>query len=281
MNLSCSLRLHSWYGCKCSKCGKVRDKHHSWKKDDCSVCEICGKVVEHNHLWEKDNCGLCKKCGIVDEYNHSWDGCICKKCEVKRDFGHHWVNDSCSKCGKKIETVRIGNQIWMKHSLDTIYFRNGDRIRTAIDLRNDIRYNDWNGACSYAHNKDSARLYSYFAVEDQRGLAPKGWRIPTKEDFQILLKNVNYDGAALIAVGETSFATNESGFSAKKEGEINGFDMAGGVNNGHSSFGFQYWGQKKCTLSFPWVEPYFQIVDWSVASNFNYSTGRSVRCIKD
>ena len=38
MSFKCKIGFHSWEGCKCSKCGKVRDEQHSWSKSQCSLC---------------------------------------------------------------------------------------------------------------------------------------------------------------------------------------------------------------------------------------------------
>lgn len=35
---------HEWNGCKCMKCGKVRDAGHSW--NGC-ICKTCGKQTEY------------------------------------------------------------------------------------------------------------------------------------------------------------------------------------------------------------------------------------------
>ena len=35
--------FHKWHGCKCTKCGKIRDKDHVWKN---GVCMLCGKKQE-------------------------------------------------------------------------------------------------------------------------------------------------------------------------------------------------------------------------------------------
>lgn len=102
MSLLCNLGLHSWEGCKCIKCGKVRDEQHSWKKDDCSICEKCGKDIPGNHSW--DGC-KCKNCGKILNENHTWkkDDCnVCNMCGKRRNGGHDWSeeNGKCSKCGK-------------------------------------------------------------------------------------------------------------------------------------------------------------------------------------
>jgi len=49
---------HKWNGCKCEKCGKVRNERHHWENGKCTVCgavqestaanpSIAGKVVRH------------------------------------------------------------------------------------------------------------------------------------------------------------------------------------------------------------------------------------------
>jgi len=57
---------HKWEGCKCSKCGKLRDEQHSWQeKGGCyKICNGC-KTTEVNHKWiKKDGHKICEKCGI-------------------------------------------------------------------------------------------------------------------------------------------------------------------------------------------------------------------------
>jgi len=56
---------HKWSGCKCAKCGKLRDKQHSWRETNCcSVCETC-KTAKTDHKWvKKDDHVICEKCGI-------------------------------------------------------------------------------------------------------------------------------------------------------------------------------------------------------------------------
>src|ERR1700722_3733737 len=89
----------------------------------------------------------------------------------------------------------IGSQVWSSVNLNVTIFRNGDKIPEAET--ND----EWNKAskegtpswCYY--NKDSingskyGKLYNWYAVNDKRGLAPKGWHIPSDKEWGTL---VNY-----------------------------------------------------------------------------------------
>lgn len=60
MSLRCKIGLHSWDGCKCTECNKVRDEQHDWSQN-CEKCSKCGKTRENNHDWSKD-CEKCSKC---------------------------------------------------------------------------------------------------------------------------------------------------------------------------------------------------------------------------
>lgn len=57
---------HKWNGCKCEKCGKLRDSDHRFRPgaNPCEEkCEICGQVREsHNYVN-----GFCNKCGRQSE----------------------------------------------------------------------------------------------------------------------------------------------------------------------------------------------------------------------
>ena len=60
MVMVCFLR-HKWDGCKCRKCGKIRDSYHSW--NGC-MCERCYKIRDDGHQVEyKDGFLLCTICG--------------------------------------------------------------------------------------------------------------------------------------------------------------------------------------------------------------------------
>ncbi|GGD89449.1 fibrobacter succinogenes major paralogous domain-containing protein [Planktosalinus lacus] len=92
----------------------------------------------------------------------------------------------------EIKGVIIGNQIWSNGNLSSITFKNGDPIPQAKTREEWIEAGiNCTPAWSYYENQSkiaekSGVLYNWFAVTDPRGLAPSGWKIPTKEDFNIL-----------------------------------------------------------------------------------------------
>ncbi len=87
----------------------------------------------------------------------------------------------------------IDSQKWMRLNLQTSFFRNGELIKQAKTeaewlwaIENKVPA--W---CYY--NNDPANgtkygyLYNWYAINDPRGLAPKGWKIPSQQEYQKLV----------------------------------------------------------------------------------------------
>jgi tetratricopeptide (TPR) repeat protein len=97
MSLKCNVGLHSWKGCMCSACGKIRDKEHLWA-NDCNLCSICGHTRDEGHQWNTKDCAACTVCGKKAPENHIWEGCKCTTCGKTRDEGHRWDTKDCAVC---------------------------------------------------------------------------------------------------------------------------------------------------------------------------------------
>jgi transcriptional regulator CtsR len=91
--------------------------------------------------------------------------------------------------GNTYQTVDICNQFWTKTNLNVSKYRNGDIIPQVTDT------GEWHGLTTGAwcyYGNDSAngivygKLYNWYAVVDPRGLAPLGYHIPTKEEWNVL-----------------------------------------------------------------------------------------------
>mgnify|MGYP001043619964 CR=1 FL=1 len=121
---------HKWDGCKCSRCGKTRDKGHDFQleKGKCSErCSICGKTHVLEHQWNGCKCvrcgttrdeghdfqpieGKCSErcsiCGKTHPLEHQWVGCKCVRCGTVRNIRHNFQREEnkcferCSICGQ-------------------------------------------------------------------------------------------------------------------------------------------------------------------------------------
>lgn len=88
--------------------------------------------------------------------------------------------------------VKIGKQKWMSKNLDVITFRNGEQISQASNKEQWDEYskNKIPSWCYYDFDENNGKiygkLYNWFAVSDPRGLAPKGYHIPTDQEWTAL-----------------------------------------------------------------------------------------------
>src|SRR5210317_1010044 len=104
--------------------------------------------------------------------------------------------DATDEVSEKKE-ISIGNQVWMLDNLNVDKFRNGDSIpqaKTDEEWEN-AGINGQPAWCYYDNNPDNGKrygkLYNWHAVNDSRGLAPKGWHIPSAQEWIVLLDNLS------------------------------------------------------------------------------------------
>ncbi|MFO0493923.1 MAG: FISUMP domain-containing protein [Flavobacteriia bacterium] len=90
------------------------------------------------------------------------------------------------------KTATIGTQIWMAENLTATKFRNGDPIYEARSKEDWIKAGEQEipAFCYYNNDPSTVKkygvLYNWYAVNDPRGLAPNGWKIPSSQDVFVL-----------------------------------------------------------------------------------------------
>jgi uncharacterized protein (TIGR02145 family) len=115
--------------------------------------------------------------------------------------------------------VSIGGKVWMTKNLDVSYFRNGDPIPQVTSAEEWVKAGKEGRPAWCYYNNDSknantyGKLYNMYAVNDPRGLAPFGWKIPTKLDFYELMGSLGSDAeeAADQLKTENGWAMNGAG----------------------------------------------------------------------
>jgi uncharacterized protein (TIGR02145 family) len=283
MAFKCKIGLHSWNGCKCFECGKIRDEQHDFI-NDCENCSKCGKHKNGFHNWA-ENCEKCSWCNQTRANQHDWskDSKKCSVCAKTRETqNRNFKTDDF----KDVPSIKIGRQVWMTKNLNVKYFRNGDPIleaKTDEEWRN--AGNDGTPAfCHYendpANEKKYGKLYNWFAVNDPRGLTPDGWIIPSEADWQELVSFIGRTDSSLKLRTTSGWAfdhngNNISGFSCLPAGNRWLSASFGGINNCSN-----YWNSNEFdnnnragVISISYIEDQVRFGD-----NIK-GYGNSVRCI--
>lgn len=191
--------------------------------------------------------------------------------------------------GNVYKTVTIGTQTWMAENLRTTKYNDGTKISKVT------KSSDWkdltNGAfCTYNNttNADTiatyGRMYNWYAVITGK-LAPKGWHIPTNDEWATLynyLGGENIAGSKLKESGTTHWlysnmvGTNSSGFTA----------LPGGIRYNSGKFDYigntgYWWSITDFYASDAWFH-YITYNDNYATKNYDFKMlGISVRCLKD
>ena len=105
--------------------------------------------------------------------------------EGDRDENYDETTDTIAQCGLSND-ISIGNQTWMSENLSVTRFNNGEQI--PFEPNPDVWKTLTTPAYTYFDgNIDNLStyglLYNWYALNDQRGIAPDGYRIPTRSDF--------------------------------------------------------------------------------------------------
>ena len=201
--------------------------------------------------------------------------------------------------GNVYRTVKIGRQIWMAENLKVTHYRNGDPIPNVTD-GNEWHYLSTGAYCEYdnypVNVKTYGRLYNWFAVADRRKIAPKGWHVPTDEEWKQLEmylgmsqadanadgKRGTDEGGKLKEAGTMHWrspnagATNESGFSALPGGYqygVRGFDYIG--------IWAYLWSSSESNDSHAWYRCLVCSQSHIQRLEYDKQLGFSVRCVRD
>jgi uncharacterized protein (TIGR02145 family) len=187
-----------------------------------------------------------------------------------------------------IREIKIGAQIWMAENLHVDHFCNGDPIPEAktVDEWKRLASNRKPAWCY--HDNDSSngvtygKLYNWYAVNDPRGLAPKGWHIPSDKEWEILTNYLGGNDNAGAKMKSKSVwnrndnGTNSSGFS----GLPGGFIYDSGLFN-HLGYAAHWWSSSEFNSDSAWFRFVVFGADHLLRVDGAKGEGLSVRCLRD
>ncbi|MBP5412658.1 MAG: fibrobacter succinogenes major paralogous domain-containing protein [Bacteroidales bacterium] len=213
--------------------------------------------------------------------------------------------------GNVYNTVRIGNQCWMKENLRTTHYADN----TAIPAGSTTSYTE---PYRYAPNNDESNvetygyLYNWAAVmhgessshiipSGVQGICPTGWHVPSDAEWTQLTDYVSsqsqyvcgndntyiakalastmgwYSSNITCAVGNTPSANNATGFSALPTGYYDGYSNYSNYFGNYANF----WSATELNDNYAWhlhLDYFFADVG---LSNYDKDFGFSVRCLRD
>jgi uncharacterized protein (TIGR02145 family) len=272
----------------------------------------------------EDNCGVCDlnpSNDCTQDCNGDWGGDaiedMCDTCD--EDLSNDCIQDcagvwggttqpeDCTVTdidGNIYQNVQIGDQLWMAENLKVIHYKNGDEIPTGYS--NSEWANLSTGAYAVYNDDPSntdvyGNLYNWYAVEDERGVCPAGWNVPTDDEIKQLEM---YLGMSQSEADDTGYrGTNEGSKLVGKsdlwnggaldnnpEFGTSGFDFLPGGYRDNYNFGNYYsmggYGYFWSSTEFNNGSAWYRLLgyDYSEINRFNFGYKRygfSVRCVRD
>lgn len=144
------------------------------------------------------------------------------------DSSHSCADTVTDIDGNIYKVTEINSRCWLANNLKTSRYSNGDVIPNVTDDDEWITLES--GAWAYYDNDSSfeipyGKLYNWYAVVDDRGLCPEGWRVPTDEEWTNLKLYLGDQAGGKLKITGTDYwnypnqgASNETGFSALPTG---------------------------------------------------------------
>lgn len=141
---------------------------------------------------------------------------------------------------------------YSKENLDVVTYRNGDPIFFVKSKKK------WStlitGAyCYYDNDPEKGILYNWHAVNDTRGLAPEGWKIPTIQELEQIDLTTGLPGGGRDTTGYYSYVGN----------------------NGY------WWSSTEYGTSNAWSRNLYYYFGFANRDDTNKKNGFSVRCLRD
>jgi uncharacterized protein (TIGR02145 family) len=169
--------------------------------------------------------------------------------------------------------VTIGKQIWMASNLNTAKFRNGDSIQEVKTIY-DFQKADAKKEPAFCKINSESFAYNWYAINDPRGFAPKGWHIPSDNEWTQLTDNLgglNIAGKKMKSMSDwkshpRTFGTNDSGFSAIPD------------KGGYTGF---FWSSTENSMDDAWALKLTYDYDYAYRVSIKKRVGCYVRCVKD
>jgi uncharacterized protein (TIGR02145 family) len=208
--------------------------------------------------------------------------------------------------GNEYNITQIGDQWWFAQNLGVTRYSNGDSIPLIADSEQWVQgttgarvvYN-----FSSEPQQSDGYLYNWFAVNDNRGVCPEGWRIPSDEDWMKLEKYLGMNEDEVPLGGTRGDVENIGGilkdttmisWELPNQGALNtynfkasgaGLILYNGIFNGYGKVGAYWTSTLRNTANlFPnriWMRFVSNHANYIVRVSTFKQNGLSIRCMRD
>jgi uncharacterized protein (TIGR02145 family) len=193
--------------------------------------------------------------------------------------------------------------IWMAENLNVDKFRNGENIPQAKTKKEWIKLGEsgkpaW---CYYDNDPKNGsfygKLYNWYAVNDERGIAPEGWHVPSRREWELYIEFLggesNAFGKMKSDIGWVGYAEVEAYTNESNSIKSIGFDgRPGGWRGKYGTFDFinikGCWWSTDSNSANAWFLELSDTRDTETGKisaafldSINKGTGWSVRCCKN
>lgn len=214
------------------------------------------------------------------DISNSWGWGLYVRCLKGDPIAQEKITPVKATPNNRTTSIKIGTQEWDSKNLNVEKFANGDVIPEAKT------FEDWVNAfnarkpawCHIDLNPENdaayGKLYNQFALSDPRGIAPKGWHVPTTAEWNVLITKLGGNEEAGLKIKSTN------GWGYGNGDDSNGLELTpGGYRHGEGFFDKQglegwYWNSSG-TAEFLYKSGIRE------ASVYNPGRGYSIRCINN
>ena len=199
--------------------------------------------------------------------------------------------------GNTYKTVKIGNQWWMAENLKVTVFNDKTPITNISEAAADSLWTKSTKAAYCFYDNTLGALYNWKVIDNIKTIAPKGWHIPSDEEWKTLEKSIGISASEVKKTawrGNTeadklltksmappenkdfAFGTNESGFN----GLFAGCRLFSGKINKEKNTAF-WWTSTPSSEKEAWYR-YIDANQKKIFRQHTYNSyGFSIRCVKD
>ena len=199
--------------------------------------------------------------------------------------------------GNTYKTIKIGNQWWMAENLKVTVFNDQTPISTISENVADSVWTKSTKAAYCIYDTTLGALYNWKVIDNIKIIAPKGWHIPSDDEWKTLEKTLGMgtsevektawrgtteadklltNSTSIPMNSDYSFGSNESGFNAL----FAGCRLFSGEINKEKNTAF-WWTSTPSNDKEAWYR-YIDAKQKKIFRQHTYTSyGFSIRCIKD